>query len=218
MKNLVVILLFIPVLIFSQEKSKWEIEFNAGAPVNLNLPLTISQEGFEDIKLTAKFRSEPFNLPIYWVLRVSKWKKNKAWEFEMIHQKLYLENTPSEIEYFSITHGFNMIFINRAFGIKLFNREGFIARVGTGVVFAHAENKVRGKEFDQEQSFFGWGYYLTFPNINLALSKRVKFSDLFYANLEVKNNTSYAEVPVVDGKAKLWHSSFAFVFGLGVRL
>lgn len=178
MKRLLFIFVLLPIMVFAQNKSEWELEFNAGVPANINLPLTISQKGYKDISLTANFKSEPFVPPIYWVFRVSKWKNNKAWEFEMIHQKLYLENTTPEIQYFNITHGFNMTFINRAFRIKLFNKDGFIARVGTGVVFAHAENMIRGMEFNQKQSFFDLGYYVTFPNINLSLSKRVKISEL----------------------------------------
>ncbi len=219
MKRLVVILLILSSSLHAQEeeKSKWRIEFNGGVPYNINLPLTIEQEGHPDINLTANFDSEPFVPPIYWVFRVIKWKNDKAWEFEMIHQKLYLENKPPEIQYFAISHGFNMTFINRTFRVKIFNTEGFIIRIGTGIVLAHAENQVRGKEFDQKQSFGDLGYYITYPNINLGLSKEFTITKSLYLNLEAKHNTSYGEVPVVDGKAKLWHSNFALVVGAGVE-
>lgn len=200
-----------------ENKSKWRIEYNGGVPYNINLPLTIEQEGHPDINLTANFASEPFVPPIYWVFRVAKWKNDKAWEFEMIHQKLYLENPTPEIQYFSITHGFNMTFINRVFRIKLFNTDGFAARIGTGIVFAHAENMIREKEFDQTQSFGDLGYYITYPNINLGLSKEFKLTKFAYLNLEAKHNTSYGKVPIVDGHAKLWHSNFAFVLGAGIE-
>ncbi len=217
MVRFLIILLVIPVALHAQEKNKWHIEFNGGVPYNINLPLTIEQNNQPTLKLTANFDSEPFVTPVYWVFRVAKWKNNKAWEFEMIHQKLYLQNPPPEVQYFSITHGFNMTFVNRAFKIKLFNKDGFIFRVGTGIVLAHAENMVRGKEFDQKQSFGDLGYYITYPNINLGLAKEIKLTKFAYLNIEAKHNTSYAKVPIVDGNAKLWHSNFALVVGAGIE-
>ncbi len=200
---------------FSQEKSEWSVEANFGFPVNINHPITIKQQGHQDLNFTAKFYSEPFKQPFFYVYRFSKWKNDKAWELEMMHQKLYLSNPPEEIQYFNITHGFNLITLNRSFKIKLLKKHDFIVKFGTGIVLAHAENMVRGKEFDQKQSFLNLGYYVTGPVLNLALAKRFKISNRTYFNLETKFNSSYADVPIVDGYATLWHSAFSFIGGIG---
>ena len=73
-----------------------------------------------NLNFKAEFYSEPFKKPFFYVYRISKWKNNKAWEIEMMHQKLYLKNPPKEIQYFSITHGFNLITINRSYKFNLF--------------------------------------------------------------------------------------------------
>ena len=205
-------------IILAQEKSNWTVEAHGGIPFNISLPLTIHQNGYEDLKFTAHFNSEPFTPPIFWVYRFSKWKNDKAWEFEMMHQKLYLKNPPKEIQYFSITHGYNQLMFNRAVKFSLFNKTEFIYRIGAGFVLAHAENMVRGKELDQNQSFRNKGYYIGGPVINLALAKQFKISSRFYFNTEIKNNTSFAKIPVVDGHAFVWHSAFELIGGLGIYI
>jgi len=214
-KNLyLIILLFLMNSIFSQEKSNWTIEAHGGYPINIPLPLTIKQNGHPDIKLTAHFDSQPFVPPIYWVYRLSKWKNNKAWEFEMMHQKLYLRNKPSEVNYFVISHGYNQLMVNRAFKFNLIKEHQFIFRGGIGIVLAHPETMVRGKEFPQGKAYFS-GYYVAGPTINIALAKQIPIYNRFYFNVEVKNNTSYAKVPIVDGHATLWHSAFELIGGIG---
>lgn len=204
-------------IIFSQEKSNWTFEAHGGFPVNIPLPLTIKQNDFPDIKLTAHFYSEPFTPPIYWVYRVSKWKNNKAWEFEMMHQKLYLKNPPPEVQYFSMTHGYNQLMINRAVKFNFFQKHEFILRLGGGIVLAHVENMVREKELYQGEGYFS-GYYVAGPTLNIAIAKQFKINNHFYFNTELKNNTSYAQVPVVNGEASLWHSAFELIGGIGIYI
>lgn len=208
-------ILLVSINSFSQEKSEWSLEANLGFPINLVHPITIKQQGHSDLNFKAKYYSEPFKQPYFYVYRFSKWKNDKGWQLEMMHQKLYLENPPKEVQYFSITHGYNLIMLSRAFKVNILNENDFIVRIGSGIILAHAENMVRGKEFDQEQSFNNMGYYLTGPVLNLALAKRFNISERFCFNVETKFNTSHANVPIVDGEASLWHSSFSFIGGVG---
>jgi len=202
-------------VLYAQEKSHWAIEAHGGFPLNIPLPLTIKQNNQPDIKLTAHFNSEPFTPPVYWVYRVSKWKNEKAWEFEMMHQKLYLKNLPEEVQYFNITHGYNQLMFNRAVKFNIAQKHQFIYRIGAGFVLAHAENMVRGKELDQQQSFLDMGYYVGGPVINLALAKQFSINNRFYLNTEAKFNGSFAKVPIVDGHAIVYHAAFELITGLG---
>ena len=208
-------ILFLSINSFSQEKSEWSLEANFGLPINLVHPITIEQQGHPDLNFKAHFYSEPFKQPFFYVYRFNKWRNEKGWQLEMMHQKLYLKNPPKEVQYFSITHGYNLIMLSRAFKVSIFNEKDFIISIGSGVILAHAENMVRGKEFDQQQSFNNMGYYLTGPVLNLAIAKRFNLSNRFYFNVETKFNTSYAKVPIVDGEATLVHSAFSFTGGIG---
>lgn len=201
----------------AQEKNIWSFESHSGAPLNIPLPLTIKQTGNPDIKLNAQYYSEPFKTPVFWVIRLNKWKNERAWELELKHQKLYLKNIPNEVTYFNITHGYNQFTVNRAFKFKLIKKHQFVFRSGLGIVIAHPENMVRGKELDQQQSFFKLGYYIAGPTFNTALAKQIYISNRFYFNAETKLSISYAKVPVVNGHAIVWHSAFEFIFGLGYR-
>jgi hypothetical protein len=199
----------------AQEKSSWSLDVHGGAPFNFNLPLTIKQTGYPDIKLNAQYYSEPFKMPIFWVFRISKWKNNKAWEIEMMHQKLYLKNTPPEVQYFNITHGFNQIIVSRSVKFNFLKKHEFIYKGGAGIVLAHAENKIRNKELNQQQSFFNWGYYVAGPSFNISLAKQLPLNKRLYFNAETKFNISYANVPIVEGHALVWHSAVELIFGLG---
>ena len=98
-------------------------------PYNVPLPLTISQVGEQDISLTAHYRSDPFEIPIYWNWRISYWDDNHAFEIEATHHKIFLKNTTPEIQEFSISHGFNTITFNYAW-----KDYGFVFRAGFGLV------------------------------------------------------------------------------------
>jgi hypothetical protein len=76
----------------------------------------------------AKYHTEPFNESPYYAWRLAKWSKNRAWEFELVHHKLYLSNPPAEVQHFEVSHGYNLITINRAWLLR-----GFIWRFGAGL-------------------------------------------------------------------------------------
>jgi hypothetical protein len=197
----------------SQAQKLIAIEFYSGLPYNVPLPLTISQVGEQDISLTAHYRSEPFEIPIYWNWRISYWDDNHAFEIEATHHKIFLKNTPPEIQEFSISHGFNTITFNYAW-----KDYGFVFRAGCGVVLAHPESILRGKKFDESGGIFGAAYQLTGPTINLAAGKRFNITRRLFFELDTKINLSYAKVPVADGEAKLYNIAVQFNFGLGFDL
>lgn len=109
MKKLIVTIAFVIIsFTTSHAQSHWSFELHGGMVINVPLPLTISQQGFQKIHLTAHYYSEPFTLPIYYQARISRWQERRSWELEMIHHKLYLDNTTSEVPKFNISHGFNL--------------------------------------------------------------------------------------------------------------
>lgn len=198
------------------QNPKWSFELQGGVPYNIPMPLTIKQNNEPTIRLNARYSSEPFVSPGYYNWRLGHWKNGKSWEFEFIHHKLYLDNKPPEVQEFSISHGYNIVVVNRAFEKMAFEKIPFIIRIGAGVVLAHPEITVRGEALSQDGGLFGWGYYISGPVLNIVVAKRFYIIEQWFVNTELKFNPSYARVPVAGGHAKFWNMPITFAFGMGI--
>lgn len=207
----------VPFFVLSQTvaftQSRWSFELHGGEVYNVPMPLQIKQQGYPDINLTARYHTEALTLPAYWDWRFSRWQNDKSWEFEAIHHKLYLENTTPEVLKFNISHGFNMIMVNRGFDKKTFRY-----RVGAGVVLVHPESNVRGKGFGNTGDDWDMGYYLSGPVLNLAISKPIRLGGRFYLNAEAKTTLAYAHIKVAEGHADVYNLAFHLILGIGVDL
>jgi len=207
----------VPFFILSQSvvfaQSRWSFELHGGEVYNVPMPLTIKQQGYPDLKLTARYFTEPLTLPVYWDMRFSRWLGRKSWEFELIHHKLYLNNTTAEVQKFNISHGFNMLMVNRGFAKKTFRY-----RTGLGVVLAHPESNIRGKEFGNSSDSRDMGYYLSGPVLNLAISKTIRLSSRFYLNAEAKTTFAYSRIKIAEGHADVYNLAFHLILGIGVDL
>ena len=213
-KKLIILqaLLLSVILFFSSANAQKliTVEFYTGVPVNIPLPLKITQAGENDIDITAHYNSEPFRIPIYWNWRISYWNGNHAFEIETTHHKIFLDNRPPEVQVFSISHGFNTITFNYAW-----KDYGFVFRTGAGIVLAHPESIIRNKKFEESGGIFDAAYQLTGPTINVAAGKRFNLTQKLFFQLDGKVNFSRANVPVVNGEARVYNIAIQFNFGLG---
>lgn len=212
MKRLIVIASF---LFFSLSallaQSRWSFELHGGEVYNLPMPLTIRQQGYPDLKLTARYSSESLILPIYVDSRLIRWQDGKSWELEFLHHKLYLDNTTSEIQKFSISHGFNMIMVNRGF-----DRKSFHYRAGAGIVITHPESVIRGQTFGDSTNDWDLGYFVSGPVVNLSAGKHFRINKRFYLNAEAKTTLAYVNVKVAGGNADVYNIAFHLILGIGV--
>jgi len=205
---LVLVVLAIPSNAFAVDQ--WSLQIFGGAPFNFNLPLTIHQSGHPDLKVTGNYDSRPFEVPYYYAWRVGAWNGNKAWELELVHNKLYLKNRPPEVQEFSISHGYNLLTVNRAWKEK-----GFMFRGGLGVVITHPETTIRGRSHPQEGGISG-GYFLSGPTVQGAVEKRFHIWRWLIGSLEGKLTVSYARIPVEGGHADVPNVAVHGLFGLGL--
>lgn len=211
------VIFIVPFLVFSlpgsYAQSRWSFELHGGEVYNIPMPLQIKQQGYPNIKLTARYHSESLILPVYWDWRFARWQNNRSWEFEAIHHKLYLENTSAEVQKFNISHGFNLIMVNRGFEKKTFRY-----RAGAGIVLAHPESNIRGKEFGNTGNDWGMGYYLSGPVLNLAICKPIRLGRRFYINAEAKTTFAYSHIKIAEGNANVYNLAFHLILGIGVDL
>ena len=189
---------------------RWSFELMGAGVYNVPMPLRISQQGYPDLKLTARYTTEPFVLPVYYDGRVSRWEGDRSWEMEFIHHKLYLENTPPEVQKFNISHGFNILMVNRGF-----DRQTFRYRAGAGVIIAHPESQVRGQAFGSSTDDNDWGYYLSGPVVQASMDKPFYLGEHFYILVEAKTTLAYASVKVAQGRADVYNLAFHLLLGMG---
>lgn len=205
-----IVFFFLVVLTNINAQSNWTFELQGGGVYNVRMPLTINQQGYPPIKLSAKYNTEPFTLPVYWDIRLSKWKNGKSWEVETIHHKLYLDNTTSEVQKFNISHGFNLLIVNRGFDKKTFRY-----RAGAGIVLAHPESKIRGQEFGSTGEDLDMGYFVSGPVLNFAVNKPFYIGNRFYINAETKTTFAYSTIKIALGNADVYSLTFHLLLGFG---
>ena len=135
-----------------------------GLQYNVPLPIVIRQSGQPDIRLTARFSTRPFADVPYYDVKVGIARNHWAYELELVHHKLYLDNRPPEVDAFEITHGYNPILVN-----VVRERWGVGFRAGAGILLAHPETTVRGLRFPETGGILGW--YVSGSAAQLSVSK-----------------------------------------------
>jgi hypothetical protein len=182
-----------------------------GAVANVATPLWIHQDGEPDLSTTGRYATRPFERPLYYAFRIGTRKRGAGWDVELIHQKLHLRRKPDPVERFSISHGYNLVLVNRA----AFRRGGS-TRIGLGVVIAHPETRVRGRDGPRSGGL-GGGYYLTGPAAQIAAGGGWPLIATLGIGLrlEGKLTAAFAEVPIANGEARVPNLAFHLLLGLG---
>lgn len=121
----------------------WSVEGYVGDAYNLRTRLKIEQDGGFSRSLDADYDTRGFESPLYYMLRVARWREQRAWEVALTHHKIYLGNPPGGVADVSISHGFNILSLTRA------ARSGpWVYRLGAGPVITHAEATINGVRYD----------------------------------------------------------------------
>jgi hypothetical protein len=180
----------------------WRVHVGTGIAYNLPLPLVIEQEGAPALSLDAEFETRPFETPLYYVVRLERANAGGAFALELVHHKIFLANPPPEVDEFAISHGFNVVTLQRAWAPS----ESVSWRAGAGVVVAHPETAVRGRR----QPKGGWldrGYYVSGPATQLGAGLARPLTGRLRVAVESKLIAARAWVPIAGGSARLWHLS-----------
>ena len=188
------------------------VELMFGYPYNTKSPLHINQDGSSNIATRADFETEPFTPPFYYSMRLAKRTDNAAWELELLHHKLYLQNRPANVQRFDVSHGFNLLFVNRSWDIQ-----PLILRIGLGAVVAHPENTVNNQPLADDGGLFGSGQYLAGATGQLSAGWSYAFHRHWFATLEGKLTYAYARLKIADGHANLLHGALHALGGIGYR-
>ncbi len=182
-------------------------EYYQGTAFNVPTTLTITQADYPRTSSRAHYSVRPLDDIWYYNLRAGYWKKNAGWVLEFLHHKIYLENPPSEIESFEVTHGYNLVTLNRAW------RRGQVTFLaGGGVVVAHSHSTIRGRHrpISAPTTLAG-------ATAQGAAGRRLNLTRWLFASVEGKLTASWARVPIADGRATVPNIAFHALAGLGVE-
>lgn len=177
--------------------SSWHLSLGFGSAYSVPAPLTIRQAGEQDIRFTARFATKPFAEVPYYAVRIGRDAGPGAWEFELLHHKLYLANPPVQVQRFQMSHGYNFLLLNRMWRLSALD-----LRAGIGVVMPHPENTVRGLRLDEGGGTLGTGWYFCGPGAQVALAREMEFGR-WSVGFEGKLTAAWTRVPVAHGSADL---------------
>lgn len=196
----------LPVL---QSGSHVAVDVLLGAPANVTVPVTVHQRGYANVSFDAAFRSEPLKPPVYWALRVRLVRAGSAWAVELHHDKLSLDDPPSVVQAFEISHGFNLVTLQHTRRIRRLDVGG-----GVGGVVAHPEIVVRDRRLPASEGGVGGGYHVVGPAVLASVSRTVTLTRRLAAVLEGRATLAPVKIPIADGHVRFTHVAFHLLVGL----
>ena len=223
MRAVVVTCLTLPALLAPQSAAaqsacrgpSWGAEGFTGTAWSVPLPLTVDARG-ERSRFMARYATRPFADAPYYSYRVARNATSGAGsELELIHHKLYLENPSPPVERFEVTHGYNLPTAN-----VVGPGRGWQWRFGVGLVVAHPEGRVAGREIGGARTVLGGGYHLAGMTMQVAVGRRYPLGPgrtQLTAAPEAKITASWARMVVDSVTLRVPNVAFHILAGLGVR-
>jgi len=170
------------------------VSVGIGLQHNFPTPLVIRQGGSENIELTARYETRPFEEVPYYDLKAGLSRASWALALELVHHKLYLVNRPAGVDVFEITHGYNPILLN-----VVHEWRNLAFRAGAGILLSHPETTVRGRRWPETGGVFGW--YVSGPAAQAGVERDFGIASRFFLGVEGKLTAAWARVPVCCGSA-----------------
>jgi hypothetical protein len=133
----------------------------------------------------------------------------------MLHHKLYLENPVPPIDRLEVSHGYNESMLDVAP-----RAEGFRWRFGIGLVIAHPEGAIAGREVGPLRTRIGGGYHIAGIASQLAVGRRYPLNGgavAMTASPELKLTAAVARIRVAQGSLLVPNVAVHALGGLGVQ-
>lgn len=187
------------------------VEAFAGTAWNIPSRLRVAEPGYENILFTARYNTRAWKGSPYYAVRGGIGR----WGVELVHHKLYLKNPPPEIQHLEVSHGYNMLFANRALAAT---EHRPVVRIGIGAVIGHPEGKVRGRAIDPAASLLGGGYHLSGICLQGAIGLPFEIHRGLFWQPEAKLTAAWAKMPLLDGGSiTIPNIAIHTVLGFGYR-
>jgi hypothetical protein len=207
-------LLVVAILGLAPRPAFGQIEVQAffGSSFSAPTPLSITQRGQPDLRVTAHWATRPFRPTWYYAGRIGFWRGNRGWLLDFTHHKMDMTDRPAGIQQFEILNGANMMTVSRGF------RRGKLSwAMGAGPIVTFPVNRVRGRALERGRGFFG-GYFLSGANVMASATRQVPLPLGFLLSVDARASASYMRIPVADGHAAVPNVALHLHAGVGYSL
>lgn len=191
-------------------QQKYSTVIAGGNVYNIPSTLTIEQDGFPTLRMTARYRSEGFEAPFYYMIKFAFPLFKNRWQLQFIHHKLILDNPPGEIQHFEVTHGFNLLTLNMQKSLRR-----YYALLGLGIVLPHSESTIRNQKIDATDGILSTEYEIDAPVVILGLGRQFQISRRLFLLLEGQFIVGRATVDIAGGEADVVSLGLHGIMGLG---
>jgi hypothetical protein len=159
----------------------WSVELLLGDAYNADSSTRIEQGALGRQAISGDYETRGLEGPFHYAWRISRWQESGAWELQLLHHKLFLKNRPEGVDSLSVSHGFNIVSINRAF-----ESGGWRLRAGVGPVITHAEANIAGTGYDGP-------YELAGAAVLVGAGRTLKLGSHFYLMGEVSASLGWID-------------------------
>jgi hypothetical protein len=132
------------------QDAEWSAELLIGDAFNLTSRTHIHHVQTSPASFGGDYATRGFEGPLHYAWRLTRWNQDRGWELQLLHHKLYLRNRPPGVEALSVSHGFNIVTLGRAYAL-----DPWRFRVGLGPVIAHPEARIGGVSYEGDYELAG---------------------------------------------------------------
>lgn len=196
--------------------ANWTLSVYGGGVYNKKEDVRIEQYQHDDILLPdVQFKTKPFKRPIYYGIRLSRWRHQKAWEISYIHQKLHLDDPPDPIRKFEITHGYNLFYVSHA--RRLYR--ALVLRLGVGSVLTNPDVNIGGQSSSEAENKdlpkLLRGYYWRGYTVQIGLAYKFFLSKNWVLNPQLKLTYAHTpNVPIPNGQVDITNTALHLCLGM----
>ncbi len=170
-----------------------------GVSESFNSYFFLNVDGENNIKqVSADWDGRSLTDSLYYAIKVEKWKTNRGIGLEWVHHKVYLNSVDNRVPRFSLSDGYNLLFLNRVSPIKRFGERAYL-RLGAGLVFGHPDVIIDDRERFYMDGGIG-GSYLCGVAAQVSVDKWVKTFERHFMTVETKFTAAYARPPISTNK------------------
>jgi hypothetical protein len=166
----------------AEEQVQWSADVLIGDAYSFDTRTRIDHVATGRISFDGDYRTHGLEGPLHYTWRVARWLNDRGWELQLLHHKLYLKDLPSGMQALSVSHGFNIITLNRAFVF-----DDWRVRMGLGAVITHAEAIIGATSYDGP-------YELSGVATLVGIGRIVELSPRWTASAELSATLGYGEM------------------------